>query len=72
MPRSRYQRWRKAGPKRAAKPRSAPLLEVLACEQQVIVAYALKYPEVRHREGAWKMLDDGVCAVAPAGFQDAL
>jgi transposase InsO family protein len=39
---------------------------VLAAERQAIVAYALKHAEVRHRELAWKMLDDSVCAVSSA------
>ena len=29
-----------------------------------MVEYALKHPEVRHRELAWRMLDDGVCGVS--------
>jgi transposase InsO family protein len=66
--RSSYQRWLGTDPQAATAPRSAPgpLFEVLASERQAIVDYALKHPEVRHRELAWKMLDDGVCAVSPA------
>jgi transposase InsO family protein len=40
------------------------LFEVLPAERQAIVDYAKKHPEVRHRELAWKMVDDGVCAVS--------
>ena len=40
------------------------LYEVLQSERGTIVDYALKHPEVRHRELAWKMLDEGVCAVS--------
>lgn len=29
-------------------------------------AYALKYPEIRHRELAWKMLDQGVACLSPS------
>jgi putative transposase len=68
IPLSSYQRWRVADPQIPAKPRSSPgpLFEVLPSERQAIVAYALKHPGVRHRELAWKMLDDGGCAVSPA------
>ena len=66
--RSSYQRWRAADPEVPARPRSSPgpLFEALPSERRAIVAYALKHPEVRHRELAWKMLDEGVCAVSPA------
>src|SRR3970040_593482 len=38
--------------------------EVLDSERRPIIEYALRHPEVRHRELAWKMLDEGVCAVS--------
>lgn len=40
------------------------MYEVLDSERRAIVDFALKHPEVRHRELAWKMLDSGVCAVS--------
>ena len=40
------------------------MYEVLDNERKTIVEYALKHPEVRHRELAWKMLDEGECAVS--------
>jgi transposase InsO family protein len=40
------------------------MYEVLEAERRAIRDFALKHPEVRHRELAWKMLDDGVCAVS--------
>jgi len=40
------------------------MYEVLESERQRIVEYALKHPEVRHRELAWKTVDEGVCAVS--------
>jgi transposase InsO family protein len=40
------------------------LYEVLESERRTIVQYALKHPEVRHRELAWRMLDEGVCGVS--------
>lgn len=42
------------------------LYEVLPAERQAVVDYALKHPEVRHRELAWNMLDEGACAVSPS------
>jgi transposase InsO family protein len=40
------------------------MYEVLESERRTIIAYAMTHSEVRHRELAWKMLDDGVCAVS--------
>lgn len=40
--------------------------EALLEERQVFRAYALKYPEIRHRELAWKMLDQGVACLSPS------
>lgn len=64
-----YYRWlSSASPDRAAGAASPPggrsIYEVLPEERRAIVDYALKHPQVRHRELAWKMLDDGVCAVS--------
>lgn len=60
-----YYRWPRR-PQDAPRPRPAPgsLYEVLPAERQAIVDYALKHPEVRHRELAWKMVDDGACCVS--------
>lgn len=49
------------GPSRSA---CGSLYEVLPEERKVVVEYALKHPQVRHRELAWKMLDEEVCAVS--------
>jgi transposase InsO family protein len=40
------------------------MYETLPVERQAIIDYALKHPEVRHRELAWRMLDENVCAVS--------
>ena len=47
-------------------PRSAPgsLYALLERERRAIVEYALAHPELRHRELAWKMLDEGVAGVS--------
>ena len=73
--RSTYHRWRKAGPRSGSiKPRSSPnhLYAVLPSERRAIIDYALQHPEVRHRELAWKMLDQGVCAVSMASVYRVL
>jgi len=56
--RASYQRWVKSDPQAVPAPRSAPTA--------MYVAYALKHPEIRHRELAWRMLDEEVCAVSAA------
>lgn len=66
-----YHRWRK----RIAEDVSAPaarraahgsLYEALPTERRAILDYALGHPEARHRELAWKMLDENVVAVSPS------
>ncbi len=49
-------------------PRSAPgtLYALLESERKKILDYALAHPEVRHRELAWKMLDENVAGVSAA------
>jgi transposase InsO family protein len=64
-----YYRWRQAKAPESAPLDSRPpgrgsMYEVLEPERRTILEYALTHPEVRHRELAWKMLDDGVCAVS--------
>ena len=48
----------------ASRPSRGSMYEVLHGERKAIVDYALKHPQVRHRELAWKMLDEEVCAVS--------
>ena len=66
-----YHRWCKRitdGVPAPAERRASPgsLYEVLPAERQAIVDYALAHPEVRHRELAWKMLDENVVSVSPS------
>jgi hypothetical protein len=44
---------------------SRSLYEITDAERDAIVRYARQHPRIRHRELAWRMLDDGVCAVSP-------
>jgi transposase InsO family protein len=67
VPPASYYRWRRQAPPAAAPPRASArrsYYEVLPAERQAIVDYALAHPEIRHRELAWRMLDDGVVAVS--------
>jgi transposase InsO family protein len=48
------------------------MYELLAWERRAIIDYALKRPEVRHRELAWRMLDEGVCGVSPSSVYRVL
>jgi putative transposase len=72
--RSTYQRWRKTAPLPIPPPRSSPgcLFELLPSEETVIREYALKHPEIRHRELAWRMLDAGVCGVSSSSVYRVL
>lgn len=61
--RSTYFRWKQQ--ERWQQPRRAALgpmqaFEALAEEKQAVVNYALKHPEIRHRELSWRMVDDDV------------
>ena len=61
-----YYRWCRAmadGTPRARSP-SGSMYELLDSEREAIINYALRHPAVRHRELAWRMLDEGVVAVS--------
>ena len=55
-------------------PRSAPgtLYALLESERKKIRDYALTHPEVRHRELAWKMLDENVAGVSASSVYRVL
>jgi transposase InsO family protein len=59
-----YYRWPKRTSKTAPRTSAGSLYEVLPSERNAILDYALQHPEVRHRELAWKMVDEGVCGVS--------
>jgi transposase InsO family protein len=40
--------------------------EALPEEKQAVVQYALKHPELRHRELAWRMVDEDVVCLSPS------
>lgn len=69
-----YYRWRRAaaalrtvgegfsGPP----PRPVTPYEALPAERAAVRSYALAHPEVRHRELAWRMVDEGVACLSPS------
>ena len=68
-----YYRWRrKAASLRAVEglsgppPRPVTPYEALPEERQAVRAYALAHPEVRHRELAWRMVDEDVACLSPS------
>lgn len=61
--RSTYFRWRQEQRWRQEKREpTSPIqaFEALDEEKQAVVDYALKHPEIRHRELSWRMIDDDV------------
>jgi transposase InsO family protein len=74
IPPANYYRWRReAVPERVRPPaRSGSMYELLPSEREAILDYARKHPEVRHRELAWKMLDDEMAAVSPSSVYRVL
>jgi transposase InsO family protein len=66
-----YYRWRREAGRRADGGSSRPLpplqlYEALPEEKATVKAYALKHPELRHRELAWKMVDEDVAYLSPS------
>lgn len=77
IPPGSFYRWRQDRPPDGSappRPRSNPgsLYELLPAERQRMVDYALAHPEVRHRELAWKMLDENVVGVSAASVYRVL
>lgn len=60
-----YYRWQRLQERSDPLPRSQPF-EALEEEKKAVRAYALKYPGIRHRELAWKMVDEGVACLSPS------
>jgi transposase InsO family protein len=69
-----YYRWCRRTAPAAGRSRSPTrgYYELLPSERQAILDYALGHPEVRHRELAFKMLDEGICAVSPSSVYRVL
>lgn len=69
-----YYRWCRIPAHGAPRSRSpaGSMYELLPSERKAIIAYALRHPEARHRELAWKMLDEGVVAVSASSVYRVL
>ena len=69
-----YYRWRRTGAWERPRSRSpsGSMYELLDSERRALIAYALEHPEVRHRELAWRMLDEGVCGVSSSSVYRVL
>lgn len=68
-PRS-YYRWRRQKawerPPDPSRTVSGPPYEATAAERQAVIDFARKHVAVRHRELAWKMVDEGVACLSPS------
>lgn len=59
----RREAWREDG---RASPKPVQPYEALPEERIAVREYALKHPGIRHRELAWKMVDEGVACLSPS------
>ena len=69
IPFSSYYRWKreeawKRAPSEPIKP--VQVFEALPEEKQAVRTYALKHAGIRHRELAWRMIDDDVAFLSPS------
>jgi putative transposase len=68
--RTTYYRWQRAASLRVAEELSVPPpppiqpYEALPEEKAAVIEYALKHPELRHRELAWRMVDEDMVYVS--------
>ena len=58
------EKWAKALP--AGPVRPVQMYEALATEKGAVLAYARRHPELRHRELAWRMVDEEVACLSPS------
>jgi len=56
--------WAKALPTEPVRP--VQLYEALPEEKEAVLAYARRHPELRHRELAWRMVDEEVACLSPS------
>jgi putative transposase len=65
-----YYRWRKGvRPAKALPPepmRPVPAYEATEEEKRAVRSYALKHPGIRHRELAWRMVDEEIAYLSPS------
>ena len=56
------EKWAKALPREPARP--VQMYEALPAEKEAVLAYARAHPELRHRELAWRMVDEEVACLS--------
>jgi putative transposase len=61
-----YYRWRSTEPREKAPLRPVQAYEATDEEKRAVRAYALKHPGIRHRELAWRMVDEEVVCLSPS------
>jgi transposase InsO family protein len=62
-----YYRWRRERSwERTAPPKPVPPYEATAEEKTTVLDYARRHPAIRHRELAWRMVDEGVVCLSPS------
>jgi putative transposase len=70
VPRRTYYRWLREEAWARALPsepvRPVQPYEALAEEKEAVLTYARKHPELRHRELAWRMVDEDVACLSPS------
>jgi putative transposase len=59
----REEAWAKERPKEV---KPVQVFEALAAEKEAVKRYALAHPELRHRELAWRMVDEDVTYLSPS------
>jgi len=68
--RASYYRWRRAAAwcreENDGRPRPVQVYEALPEEKQAVREYALKHPGMRHRQLAWRMVDEDVAYLSPS------
>jgi hypothetical protein len=65
-----YYRWRAAAQRARALPpdpaRPVQVYEATKEEKRAVRSYAVKHPGIRHRELAWRMVDEDVACLSPS------
>jgi transposase InsO family protein len=63
---SSYYRWRSGRRETDLSPRAPSAHAILPSERRAVIDYALRYPNLRHRELAWRMIDEDVAYLSPS------
>ncbi len=66
LPVATYYRQRRRSPTRTQRDRPRSVHAALPAERAAVLAYARAHPELRHRELAWRMVDEDVACLSPS------